>query len=152
MGYPNSGSRNYFNDNVRDAMEMAKTLARLLGGEWEALPHLDTLEKVLRSVQPDTLERVLAQMIRRLIRMKALDDWRVGGRFLLAIDGTGLYSFRQAKSVSVPPEHSGCTRPRSKPPQTISPLSQAHYPSAWRSVFPQPPCRRPLSHPPSAQA
>ena len=34
-------------------------------------------------------------MIRRLIRMKALDDWRVGGRFLLAIDGTGLYSFRQ---------------------------------------------------------
>ena len=33
-------------------------------------------------------------MIRRLIRMKALDDWRVGGRFLLAIDGTGLYSFR----------------------------------------------------------
>ena len=37
----------------------------------------------------------LAQMIRRLIRMKALDDWRVGGRFLLAIDGTGLYSFRR---------------------------------------------------------
>ena len=51
--------------------------------------------KVLRSVQPETLETVLAQMIRRLIRMKALDDWRVGGRFLLAIDGTGLYSFRR---------------------------------------------------------
>ena len=95
MFLAHSGSRNHFNDNVRDALEMAKTLARLLGCEWEALPHLDTLEKVLRSVQPDTLERVLAQMIRRLIRMKALDDWRVGGRFLLAIDGTGLYSFRR---------------------------------------------------------
>jgi len=27
--------------------------------------------------------------------MKVLDDWRVAGRFLLAIDGTGLYSFRR---------------------------------------------------------
>ena len=95
MFLSHTGSRNHFNDSVRDALEMAKTLARLLGCELEALPHLDTLEKVLRLVQPDTLETLLAQMIRRLIRMKALDDWRVGGRFLLAIDGTGLYSFRR---------------------------------------------------------
>ena len=95
MFLSHTGSRNHFNDSVRDALEMAKTLARLLGYELEALPHLDTLEKVLRSVQPDTLETLLAQMIRRLIRMKALDDWRVGGRFLLAIDGTGLYSFHR---------------------------------------------------------
>jgi hypothetical protein len=94
MFLSHTGSRNHFNDHLRDALEMAKTLARLLGCELEALPHLDTLEKVLRFVQPDTLEIVLAKMIRRLIRMKALDDWRVGGRFLLAIDGTGLYSFR----------------------------------------------------------
>ena len=95
MFLAHTGSRNHFNDNVRDALEMAKTLARLLGCELAALPHLDTLEKVLRAVQSDTLETVLARLIRRLIRMKALDDWRVGGRFLLAIDGTGLYSFRR---------------------------------------------------------
>ena len=94
MFLSHSGSRNHFNDNVRDAMEMAKTLGRLLGCEVDALPHLDTLEKVLRAVQPDALETLLARVIRRLIRMKALDDWRVAGRFLLAIDGTGLYSFR----------------------------------------------------------
>jgi hypothetical protein len=41
------------------------------------------------------VEDLLARLIRRLIRMKALDDWRVDGRFLLAIDGTGLYSFSQ---------------------------------------------------------
>ncbi|OQW97841.1 MAG: hypothetical protein BWK77_00800 [Verrucomicrobia bacterium A1] len=93
MFLSHTGSRNHFNDNLRDALEMAKTLARLLGCALEALPHLDTLEKVLRSFQPDTLETLLAQLIRRLIRMKALDDWRVGGRFLLAIDGTGLYAF-----------------------------------------------------------
>lgn len=95
MFLAHSGSRNHFNDNVRDALEMARTLARLLGCELEAVPHLDTLEKVLRQIQPDTLETLLAQLIRRLIRMKALDDWRVGSRFLLAIDGTGLYAFGQ---------------------------------------------------------
>lgn len=93
MFLSHAGSRNHFNDNVRDALELAKTLARLLDCELDAIPHLDTLEKVLRSVQPDTLERLLAQMMRRLVRMKALDDWRVDGRFLLAIDGTGLYTF-----------------------------------------------------------
>ena len=95
MFLSHAGSRNHFNDNVRDALEMAKTLARLLGCSVEALPHLDTLEKVLRAVEPDTLETLLARLIRRLIRMKALDGWRVGSRFLLAIDGTGLYSFRR---------------------------------------------------------
>jgi hypothetical protein len=94
MFLSHGGSRNHFNDNVRDALELAKTLARLLGCELDALPHLDTLEKVLRLTQPDDLEKLLARMIQRLIRMKALDDWRVAGRFLLAIDGTGLYSFR----------------------------------------------------------
>lgn len=94
MFLSHSGSRNYFNDNVRDALEMTKTLARMLGCELDALPHLDTLEKVLRLIQPDDLEKFLAKMIHRLIRMKALDDWRVQGRFLLAIDGTGIYSFR----------------------------------------------------------
>jgi hypothetical protein len=32
-----------------------------------------------------------------LIRMKALDDWRVGGRFLLAIDGW-------PATITLPPE------------------------------------------------
>jgi hypothetical protein len=94
MFLSHTGSRNHFNDSVRDAIEMAKTLARLLGCAVDEVPHLDTLEKVLRKVAPDTLETLLAKLIRRLIRMKALDGWRVGSRFLLAIDGTGLYSFR----------------------------------------------------------
>ncbi len=94
MFLSHTGSRNHFNAHLGDALEMAKTLARLLGCTLKALPHLDTLETVLRSVPPDTLETLLAQLMRRLIRMKALDDWRVGGRFLLAPDGTGLYSFR----------------------------------------------------------
>ena len=90
-----SGSRNHFNDNLRNALELANTLARMLGCAVEELPHLDTLEKVLRRLCPDALEKLPARLIRRLIRMKALDDWRVGSRFRLAIDGTGLYTFHE---------------------------------------------------------
>lgn len=95
MFLTHAGSRNHFNDNLRDAREMARTLARMLGCELDALPHLDTLEKVLRRLSPESLDGLLPRMIRRLIRMKALDSWRVGGRFLLAVDGTGMYSFRK---------------------------------------------------------
>ena len=90
-----SASRNHFNDNLRDARQLARTLAAMLGCAVEALPHLDTLEKLLRRLSPRALETLPARMIRRLIRMKALDDWRVGSRFTLAIDGTGLYAFRE---------------------------------------------------------
>lgn len=88
-----SGSRNHFNDQLGDATELAKTLARLLGIEVGVLPHLDTLDKVLRRLDSTHLESFQVRLIRRLIRMKALDDWRIGGRFLVAIDATGLYSF-----------------------------------------------------------
>ena len=93
MHLTHSGSRNHFNDQVRDSVEMAGTLARILDLEVTALPHLDTLEKVLRRLPSTALAEFPAQMVRRLIRMKALDDWRVDGRFCVAVDGTGLYSF-----------------------------------------------------------
>jgi len=95
MFLTHSGSRNHFGDQMRDAGELARTLARLLGMPVDAIPHLDTLEKVLRRLDPQHLQHLHVKLIRRLIRMKALDDWRVGGRFMLAVDGTGLYSFHE---------------------------------------------------------
>ena len=93
MFLTHSGSRNHFNDQMRDARELARTMARLLGLQVDALPHLDTLEKVLRRLNPEAIEQLHVRLVRRLIRMKALDGWRINGRFLLAVDGTGLYSF-----------------------------------------------------------
>lgn len=90
MYLTHSGSRNHFNNWVADAVQMARLLGRLADCEAAAVAHLDTLESVLRKMDPIRLELVLAAAIRRLIRMKALDDWRVGGRFLLAVDGTGM--------------------------------------------------------------
>jgi len=95
MFLTHSGSRNHFNNWTRDAVEMARLLGRLMNCEVEAVAHLDTLEGVLRKIDPVLLDQVLAASIRRLIRMKALDGWRVGGRFLLAIDGTGMHSFSE---------------------------------------------------------
>ena len=88
-------SRNHMNDNARGASALARNLARLSGEQVVDVPHLDTLEKVLRRCDPAHIERVLSLMIRRLVRMKALDGWRVGGRFPLAVDGTGLCSFAE---------------------------------------------------------
>ena len=93
MFLSHSGSRNHFNDQLGDAEALAGTLARLLDIEVDVLPHLDTLDKVLRRLDPAQLEPLQARLIRRLIRMKALDDWRVDGQFLVAMDATGLYSF-----------------------------------------------------------
>ncbi len=90
-----SRSRNLFNGMLRDSGALGRTLAGILGSGPSVLPHLDTLEKVLRGVDPAELEALLARCIRRLVRMKALDGWRSGGRFLLAVDGTGLWSFRE---------------------------------------------------------
>jgi hypothetical protein len=95
MFLTHSGSRNHFNNWAPDAVQMARLLGRLMDCEVEAVAHLDTLEGVLRKLDPVMLELVLSASIRRLIRMKALDGWRVGGRFLLAIDGTGMHSFSE---------------------------------------------------------
>ena len=95
MFLTHSGSRNHFNNWAREAVQMARLLGRLTDCEVEAVAHLDTLEGVLRKIDPVMLELVLAASVRRLIRMKALDGWRVGGRFLLAVDGTGMHSFNE---------------------------------------------------------
>ena len=95
MYLTHSGSRNHFNNWTRDAVQMARVLSRLTDCEVESVAHLDTLEGVLRQSDPVLLEVVLAASIRRLIRMKALEGWRVGGRFLLAVDGTGMHSFSE---------------------------------------------------------
>ncbi len=95
MYLTHSESRNHFNNWTRDALQMAAVLGRLADCEVEALAHLDTLEKVLRKTDPVMLQKILAVCIRRLIRMKALDGWRVQGKFLLAFDGTGMYSFSE---------------------------------------------------------
>jgi hypothetical protein len=58
-------------------------------------PHDDTIVHYLKMVEPEHFESLPVYIVRRLIRMKALDRWRVWGAFLIAVDGTGQLFFRQ---------------------------------------------------------
>ncbi len=70
-------------------------LNRLSGSVVQTAPHDDTIAYYLERVDPVHLERLPRQIVGRLIRMKALDRWRLHGRFPVAIDGTGQLFFRQ---------------------------------------------------------
>jgi hypothetical protein len=59
------------------------------------MAHSDTLDHFLGHVPPPALGRLRRSMVQRLIRMKALDDARLCGHFLVVLDGTGQLVFRE---------------------------------------------------------
>jgi len=81
-----------FELNTPEALE---NLNRLAGCQVETLAHSDTLNHFLGHVPPGELPKVRRKMVHRLIRMKALDRGRLLGYFLIAIDGTGQFYFRE---------------------------------------------------------
>lgn len=70
-------------------------LNRLSGSNVQTAPHDDTIAYYLQRMDPGSLERLPGVIVRRLVRMKALDRWRVRGHFLVAVDGTGQLTFRR---------------------------------------------------------
>jgi len=75
-----------------NALANLNALARC---DQEAVAHHDTLNHFLGHVPPSHMPRVRRKMVRRLIRMKALDKARLRGHFLIVLDGTGQLSFKQ---------------------------------------------------------
>ncbi len=57
------------------------------------LPVMDTVDVFLRGLPPAELERIKQLLVRQLIEKRALDKFRYRGRFIVAVDGTGVYSF-----------------------------------------------------------
>jgi hypothetical protein len=89
-------SRRQLDFNLRDAGEpMLKNLNRLASTEQETLPVDGTLDHFLGHLGWRPLAAVRSEMVRRLIRMKALDDARLEGYFVVAVDGTGWLVFRK---------------------------------------------------------
>lgn len=84
------GSRNSFNTDRRQET-FIKNYERIFG---LCMPHMDTVEDVLRMVQPDELEKLKASLVSGLIEKKVLHKFKfLSKRFIVAIDGTGLYSY-----------------------------------------------------------
>ena len=91
------GSRRQADFDLRDLQtHVLANLNRLAGTRQETLPVEGTLDHFvghLGDVPFRALADLRAKMVRRLIRMKVLDDERLLGHFVVAADGTGWLKF-----------------------------------------------------------
>lgn len=79
-------SRNAFN-NDRAKLEFATNFETLFGMK---LPHMDTIDAVLRVVENDEIEQLKAGLIASLIEKKVFGKYRLKGAYRVAVDATGV--------------------------------------------------------------
>ena len=73
-----------------------ENLNRLCAGYNQNVAHHDTVEYLLSGLEPGQIYEVRHKMINRLIRMKALEKYRLLGKYyMIAIDGTGHMVFKE---------------------------------------------------------
>ncbi|QGP92718.1 DDE_Tnp_1-associated [Neomoorella glycerini] len=63
-------------------------LLREVFPEIESIPHMDTVNRLLEKIDPDQLEEVMVQTIKRLLRNRQLQALLVEKHYIVAIDGT----------------------------------------------------------------
>ncbi len=78
-----------------DASYVLANLNHLANTEQRSRPVHDTLDYFLGKSRASAIADVRTQMNRRLIRMKVLDDARLLGHLVVAVDGTGWLCFRE---------------------------------------------------------
>lgn len=61
----------------------------------DEVPHGDTLNYAFKRLDAAEVQEVICRMVETLIRKKVLYRWRVYGNFLVAVDGTGVLTFRE---------------------------------------------------------
>ncbi|HJT79210.1 MAG TPA: hypothetical protein VJ739_18585 [Gemmataceae bacterium] len=76
-----------------DGPEVLANLNRLAGTAQDSRPVNQTLEYFLRKIGGAPLAGLRTRLVRRLIRMRVLDDARLQGRFVIPIDGSGYLVF-----------------------------------------------------------
>ena len=86
------GSRNAFN-NDRQEEEFKQNYQRIFKMR---LPHMDTVDKVMRRLADSELEELKTSLIRTLIEKKTLHKYRFLKKwFVVAVDGSGIMSFSE---------------------------------------------------------
>ena len=87
------GSRHGFNQD-RKTERFSKNYSRLFGGL--GLPHMDTVDEVLRKINPEELEALKGLLLKGLFERRVLHKFRLFGKyFSIAIDATGYASFEE---------------------------------------------------------
>lgn len=79
----------------RYGRKVLDNLNRLASSSQRTLPVHDTLDHFLEHVSSSAFADVRLKMVKRLIRMKTLDDARLLGHYGIVIDGTGLFTFNR---------------------------------------------------------
>jgi hypothetical protein len=79
-------SRREYNEEIR-YKETLNKLNTMFSLTLESIPHGDTLAQIWKKIRPEEIETLRELMIKRLIRGKHLDAFRLNGRFLIAVDG-----------------------------------------------------------------
>jgi hypothetical protein len=84
------GSRNAYTNDRRDAI-FAKNYYRHFKLR---LPHPDTIDEVMRALEPELLEELEAQLVGSLFEQKVLRHFRFLGKYyFVAVDATGMHTF-----------------------------------------------------------
>ncbi|MEM7009684.1 MAG: transposase family protein [Thermodesulfobacteriota bacterium] len=98
------GSRNGMN-NERDSQEFRLNFHKMLG---VPIPHMDTVDKVLRRISSEQFERLQQFLVRQLLEKRVFHKFRLENKyFIVAIDGTGVFKFDELP-------YSGCPYKKSK--------------------------------------
>ncbi len=88
------GARSRRDFRARSATpEYLVNLNWLTGTVQETVPHPDTLVYLLERLPSEALAALPARCVHTLMRSRVLDDGRLLGHYLIAIDGTGILSF-----------------------------------------------------------
>lgn len=88
------GSRRQLDYELRaGGQTVLANVNRLAGTHQESLPCHDTLDHFLGHVGDRALAVLRREMVRRLIRMRALESSRLLGRYVMLLDGTGFVVF-----------------------------------------------------------
>lgn len=77
--------------------ECIENVRKVLGRkELEELPHYDTINDFLKTLDISELENIRTYMIKELLKKRCFEDYRIEGKYWgIIFDGTGLHSFEE---------------------------------------------------------
>lgn len=92
------GSRNSFNNDGRD-VQWDKNFKQLFGVR---MPHMDTVDQVMERIDETLMERLKVELIRVLLGKRVFHKFKRQGKFIISIDGTGVFKFSELPYENCP--------------------------------------------------
>ena len=87
-------SRRHFK-SVSDSKEFLMNLNRLTGEKNITVPHPDTLAYLLTKLPTEELNCLPSKIVHEMQEKRMLEKYRLKGHYMIAMDGTGIYSFSE---------------------------------------------------------